>query len=100
MVRQSKRTCAPVPKTQAIPALGDQPVPPSAMFGTTTWCPPCAPQPMAPSSSPYWLVDLQHPNMAGSAAQAPWWRPPSIDVSANHVPTSNNLEDSDLQACD
>ncbi|KAG8069966.1 hypothetical protein GUJ93_ZPchr0006g43648 [Zizania palustris] len=68
------------------------------MFGTAAWCPPCASRPRAPSSSPYWLAGIQHPNMSSSASQGTWWGPPSIGASANHVPSSDNLEDSDLQA--
>ncbi|KAG8047697.1 hypothetical protein GUJ93_ZPchr0008g11891 [Zizania palustris] len=98
MARQSKRTCAPVPKVQAIPSTGEQPIPLSAMFGTDAWCPPCAPWPRAPTSSPYWLAGIQHPNMASSASQGTWWGHPSIGASANHVSSSDNLEDSDLQA--
>ncbi|KAG8081467.1 hypothetical protein GUJ93_ZPchr0007g4053 [Zizania palustris] len=98
MARQSKRTCAPVPKVQAISSTGEQPIPLPAMFGTAAWCPPCAPRPRAPSSSPYWLTGIQHPNMASSASQGTWWGHPSIGASANHVPSSDNLEDSDLQA--
>ncbi|KAL5210780.1 hypothetical protein ABZP36_006403 [Zizania latifolia] len=98
MAQQSKRTCALMPKALAIPASGDQPVPLSAMFGTVVWCPPRAPWPMSPSSSPYWLAGLQHSNMAGLAAQGPWWGPPGIGASANHAPSSDNLEDSNLQA--
>ncbi|KAL6840608.1 hypothetical protein ACP4OV_029472 [Aristida adscensionis] len=96
---QSKRTSAPAPMeippagAQAVPLLGAQPTPPTAipsMFSSDAWCPPCPPQSMVPSSMPYWFPGLQQPGMGSSPAQGPWWAPPSTGSSAN-------VEDSDLQ---
>ncbi|PUZ74303.1 hypothetical protein GQ55_1G053900 [Panicum hallii var. hallii] len=57
------------------------------MFASSTWCPPYPQQSMAPSSTTYWILGLQHPCMASSSAQGPWWAPPS----------STHIEDSELQ---
>ncbi|RLN25432.1 glutathione S-transferase T3-like [Panicum miliaceum] len=83
MTHRSKRTSAPAP--QEISSTSAQPVPPPP------WCPPLPPQSMAPSSTPYWFAGLQHPGMAGSLRQGPWWAPGSNGPSANH-------EDFNLQA--
>jgi hypothetical protein len=63
----------------------------AGMFGPGAWCPPRPAQSMAASSVPYWLAGLQHPGMAGSSTQGPWWAPPATGASASR-------EGFDLQA--
>ncbi|KAG2560692.1 hypothetical protein PVAP13_8KG093984 [Panicum virgatum] len=59
------------------------------MYSSGSWCPACPPQSMVPSSTPYWIPGLQHPDMAGPSAHGFWWAPSS----------STNIEDSDLKEC-
>nr|CAB3451007.1 unnamed protein product [Digitaria exilis] len=86
---QSMVPSAPAP--QEIPSATAQPVPapPPAIPGA--WCPPHPPQSMAPST-PYWFAGLQHPTMAGSSSQCPWWAP-----AGSNGPSTNH-EDFNLQA--
>ncbi|CAN6181090.1 unnamed protein product [Urochloa humidicola] len=101
MGRQSKRTCAPVPRVQDVPAPPapmDQPVLPPAMFGPAAWYLPYAPQAGAPSST-QWLAGVQHHGMAGSSAQSAWRTPIGIGAFVNPAaPTTDSTNDSDVQA--
>ncbi|KAF8729536.1 hypothetical protein HU200_017477 [Digitaria exilis] len=100
MTHRTKRTSAPAPReipsvsAQPVPAPGAHPVPPPAIPAPAipgAWCPPHPPQSMAPST-PYWFAGLQHPTMAGSSSQCPWWAP-----AGSNGPSTNH-EDFNLQA--
>nr|TKW39584.1 hypothetical protein SEVIR_1G188700v2 [Setaria viridis] len=76
MSQRFKRTSAPTLMEVPPPvAQSGQPAPPPSipsMFGPGVWCPPRLPQSMPPSSAPSWLIGVQQPGMASSAAQGRW----------------------------